>query len=70
MVRHFTETFSKNSILIVFFISESILGLVPPEIFIAWAKKTAEPILNLFILALLSYAGGLVSYSLEQLQHY
>ncbi|MEN8703776.1 MAG: VTT domain-containing protein [Polaribacter sp.] len=63
-LRHFTETFSKNSILIVFFISESILGLVPPEIFIAWAKKTAEPILNLFILALLSYAGGLVSYSL------
>ncbi|WP_296633599.1 VTT domain-containing protein [Polaribacter sp.] len=63
-LRHFTETFSKNSVLIVFFISESILGLIPPEIFIAWAKKTSDPVLNLFILALLSYAGGLVSYSL------
>lgn len=63
-LRHFTETFSKTSILAIFFISESILGLVPPEIFIAWAKKTEAPILNLSILALLSYSGGLVSYSL------
>lgn len=57
-----TETFSKPGILITFFISESFLGLIPPEIFIAWSKKTDDPILNLTILATLSYLGGLLSY--------
>jgi len=57
-----TETFSRVGILITFFVSETLLGLIPPEIFIAWTKKTAEPILNLSILATLSYSGGLISY--------
>ena len=57
-----TETFSRLGILVTFFISETLLGLVPPEIFIAWTKKTADPILNLSILATLSYIGGLISY--------
>lgn len=59
-----TETFSRTSLLITFFISETILGLVPPEIFIAWCKKTPTPILNLAILALLSYSGGILAYYL------
>ena len=59
---HFTETFSRLSILTSFFISETLLGLIPPEMFIAWTKKTTEPILNLTILATLSYTGGLISY--------
>ncbi len=66
-LRQFTETFSKTSILSVFLISESILGLIPPEIFIAWAKKTSSPILNASILALLSYTGGLISYFLGRI---
>ncbi|MGB0879518.1 MAG: YqaA family protein [Polaribacter sp.] len=57
-----TETFSRLGVLITFFISETLLGLIPPEIFIAWTKKTAEPILNVTILATLSYIGGLLSY--------
>ncbi|MGY0407359.1 MAG: YqaA family protein [Polaribacter sp.] len=57
-----TETFSKVGILIFFFISETLLGLIPPEIFIAWTKKTPDPVLNLAILATLSYAGGLLAY--------
>jgi membrane protein YqaA with SNARE-associated domain len=57
-----TETFSKTGILITFFISETLLGLVPPEIFIAWSGKTESPIINLSLLATLSYLGGLVSY--------
>jgi membrane protein YqaA with SNARE-associated domain len=59
-----TETFSTKGILSIFFISESLLGLIPPEIFIAWTKKTSEPILNLAILATLSYLGGITSYFL------
>lgn len=57
-----TETFSRLGVLTVFFISETILGLIPPEIFIAWSKKTATPVLNLSILATLSYLGGLTAY--------
>ena len=57
-----TETFSKIGILITFFLSETLLGLVPPEIFIAWSGKTESPILNLAFLATLSYLGGLTSY--------
>ncbi len=59
-----TETFSRPAILGIFYTSETILGLVPPEIFIAWSKKTASPIVNLVILATLSYLGGLTSYFL------
>jgi len=57
-----TTTFSKYEILIVFFISETLLGLIPPEIFIAWSKKTSDPITNLAILATLSYVGGILTY--------
>ena len=57
-----TETFRTTSVLAVFFISESMLGLIPPEIFIAWSKKLPQPILYLSILALLSYVGGVISY--------
>ena len=49
-------------ILGVFFASETMLGLVPPEIFIAWADKTASPIFYLTILASLSYIGGILSF--------
>ncbi|MEN8776435.1 MAG: short-chain dehydrogenase [Polaribacter sp.] len=62
-----TETFSRIGILTTFFISETLLGLVPPEMFIAWTKKTPEPILNLSILATLSYFGGLMSYFLGKM---
>jgi membrane protein YqaA with SNARE-associated domain len=57
-----TETFSKVGVLITFFLSETLLGLIPPEIFIAWSGKTESPILNLALLATLSYLGGLLSY--------
>lgn len=62
-----TETFSPTGILITFFTSESLLGLIPPEIFIAWSKKTSEPVFNLALLATLSYTGGIVSFFLGKL---
>lgn len=66
-LHHFTETFSRLTVLSVFFVSETLLGLIPPEIFIAWTKKTEEPIVNLSILATLSYSGGLLTYFLGKL---
>ena len=62
-----TQTFSRFGVLGIFFASESFLGLIPPEIFIAWSKTTATPILNLSILATLSYVGGLISYGIGSL---
>ena len=59
---HLTEVLPVYGVLGFFFISETILGLVPPEIFIAWAGKMHSPWLYLSFLALLSYTGGLVSY--------
>ncbi len=59
---HVTENYSNFVVLTVFFISESLLGLIPPEIFIAWSDKTSNPIAYLSLLALLSYLGGVVSY--------
>lgn len=61
-LQQITETFSRTGILITFFISETLLGLIPPEIFIAWSKKTANPVLNLSILATLSYVGGIITF--------
>ena len=57
-----TKTFSRTGVLITFFISETLLGLIPPEIFIAWSKKTDEPLVNLAILATLSYTGGIITF--------
>ena len=57
-----TENYSDYVVFAVFFASESFLGLVPPEIFIAWSDKAATPIVYLSILALLSYIGGIISY--------
>lgn len=59
---HVTETYAPFAILLTFFLSESLLGLIPPEIFIAWSAKMSSPILYLSILATLSYLGGIVSY--------
>ena len=57
-----TNSYSPIKIFALFFVSESFLGLIPPEIFIAWADKSASPIIFLSILALLSYTGGIVSF--------
>ena len=66
-LENLTETFSRIGVLTTFFISETLLGLIPPEIFIAWCKKTADPIFNLTLLATLSYGGGLISYFLGRM---
>lgn len=57
-----TTNYSPISILAIFFASETFLGLIPPEIFIAWAGKTSSPVVYLTILAFLSYFGGILSY--------
>ncbi|MDP5157183.1 MAG: VTT domain-containing protein [Flaviramulus sp.] len=57
-----TEILPAYGVLSFFFVSETLLGLVPPEIFIAWAGKMYSPWFYLSILAILSYTGGLLAY--------
>ncbi|MGB5981015.1 MAG: VTT domain-containing protein [Nonlabens sp.] len=56
------EELPDAGVLAFFYLSETILGLIPPELFIAWAGETSTPIINLFLIALLSYLGGLTAY--------
>ncbi len=49
-------------VLAFFYLSETALGLIPPELFIAWAGETATPVLNLSLIALFSYLGGFTAY--------
>ncbi|WNH12282.1 YqaA family protein [Thalassobellus suaedae] len=57
-----TQVLPAYGVIVFFFVSETLLGLVPPEIFIAWAGKMNNPWGYLSLLAFLSYFGGLVSY--------
>ena len=62
MLDSLVTNYSAKVIFSFFLLSETILGLVPPEIFIAWASKFGNPWLYLFILASLSYLGGVIAY--------
>lgn len=53
---------SNEIVLGVFFVSETILGLIPPDLFIVWAKQFAHPYSVVLLLAVLSYLAGLVAY--------
>ncbi|MBT4970744.1 MAG: short-chain dehydrogenase, partial [Bacteroidetes bacterium] len=57
-------SFKPAIVFLVFLVSESILGLLPPEVFIAWSSKSANPWFFLIILATLSYIAGIFSYFL------
>jgi membrane protein YqaA with SNARE-associated domain len=46
----------------IFFASETILGLIPPDLFIIWAKKFESPYQMVALLAILSYVGGVLAY--------
>ncbi len=62
LLTNLVETCSPLVIFSVFLISESFLGLLPPEIFIAWASKSSHSLTYLFFLSVISYIGGIISY--------
>lgn len=55
------------SVFLLFFSSESLLGILPPDLFIIWSKSLAEPWTALSLLALLSYGGGIISFAIGRL---
>jgi len=60
----FTEHFSDGYVLLIFFLSESFLGMIPPDIFMIWATKFDSPFLVLMLLGILSYFGAVISYQI------
>ena len=56
------KKYSPLILMFIFFISESFLGLLPPELFLVWANKSPHPVFYVFLLASISYAGGIISY--------
>ncbi|MBP6611336.1 MAG: VTT domain-containing protein [Paludibacter sp.] len=64
MLTFLVDTYKPPIVFVVFFVSETFLGLVPPELFIGWSSKSAMPWLYLFVLATMSYLGGVFAYYL------
>jgi len=62
LLNTFVSNYSPQVVFSFFLLSETILGLIPPEIFIAWSSKSITPWLFLFILATASYTGGIIAY--------
>jgi membrane protein YqaA with SNARE-associated domain len=62
LFQYIFDNFSDGFILVVFLISESLLGMIPPDLFIIWTSKFNSPFLFLAILGILSYIGGIISY--------
>jgi membrane protein YqaA with SNARE-associated domain len=56
--------YSPMVIFSLFFTSELLMGILPPEMFIAWSSKTLNPWFHVFIFGTLSYAVGLGAYYL------
>ena len=49
----------------IYFLSELILGIIPPEMFMMWSLELAhgrDYLLDVTLLALISYAAGVVAY--------
>lgn len=56
------KNFSLPIVLIFFLLSESFLGIIPPDIFILWVSEMPQPYLMVGLLGLISYTGGLIAY--------
>ena len=62
LLNQLVASYSSTFIFSFFLASEIFLGIIPPEIFIAWASRSANPWFFLLILATISYVGGIISY--------
>ncbi len=60
----YVNVISNEIILTIFFLSETILGLLPPDLFIIWALKFASPYAVVGLLAVMSYLAGFLAYYL------
>lgn len=57
-----TTRFRDWVVLSVFFISEIIFGIIPPDFLVIWSSKFNSPIIMLSVLGVISYAAGVIAY--------
>lgn len=58
------ERLSNNFVILLFFASESFMGMIPVDLFVIWTQKFESPLPWLALLGGLSYAGGIISYGI------
>ncbi|MDR2009395.1 MAG: hypothetical protein LBQ22_02810 [Bacteroidales bacterium] len=61
------KNFPLPAILIFFLLSESFLGVIPPDIFILWVSEMKFPYLMVGLLGFISYVGGFNAYFIGSL---
>jgi membrane protein YqaA with SNARE-associated domain len=64
LINYIINNFTNWFVLLVFLISESFLGMIPPDLFIIWTAKFNTPLIFLTLLGIMSYIGGIFSYFL------
>jgi hypothetical protein len=62
LIHYITNNLSNAFVLLTFLASESLLGMIPPDLFIIWAGKFHSPLFIVTLLGILSYIGGIISY--------
>lgn len=60
IIAHLSDQF----VILLFFFSESIAGMIPVDLFVIWTHKFDKPLPWLALLGALSYAGGVISYGI------
>ncbi len=58
------DNFRSEFVLLFFLLSESILGLIPPDFFILWISEMESFYLWVGLLGILSYFGGINAYAI------
>jgi membrane protein YqaA with SNARE-associated domain len=62
LINYIINNFTNVFVLLVFLVSESFLGMIPPDLFIIWTAKFNTPLLFLALLGIVSYIGGIISF--------
>lgn len=66
VIQHFVESLRPIYVFLFFYSTESVMGMIPPDIFIVWSKARYQdhPYLLVTLLATISYLGGITAYYL------
>lgn len=62
IIENYIFSHDTPGVLTLFLISETVLGWIPPDLFIMWSDKFNAPLLWLTILGTISYVGGMNAY--------
>jgi len=60
--RFISDNLPDPLVLTLFLVSESFLGMIPPDLFVIWSAKFNSPFLLLTGFGILSYIGGAITY--------